>query len=242
MGTASASSPKDWGIGFQNASTDIMEEISWLYNLNMIILGGVCFIVFALLFYTSVMFRAKNNPVPAKFTGNIVIEIVWIAIPILLLIIIAIPSFKLIYKVNNVPKSDFTVKVVGYQWYWYYEYPDHGGFGFDSYMIPDKDLKEGQLRLLEVDRRVVVPIDTTVRFIITGGDVIHSFAIPSAGIKTDAVPGRLNETWVKIKKEGVYYGQCSELCGVNHGFMPIALEAVSKDKFNQWVKAQQEQS
>jgi cytochrome c oxidase subunit 2 len=163
------------------------------------------------------------------------IEIVWTVIPIIILVIISIPSFRVLRDAENPPAAEMTIKVVGYQWYWHYIYPDHGNFEYDSYIIKDEDLKPGQKRLLDVDRRLVIPENTVVKFLVTAGDVIHSFAVPSLALKTDAVPGRINESWTKVLKKGVYYGQCSELCGVNHGFMPIAIEVVSKEEFAQWV-------
>lgn len=231
-----ASVPPDWHIGFQNPSTTLMEEIKDFYNLVIYMMYGVVAFVICLIGYISVRYEAKNNPIPSKFSENVMLEVFWTSVPIVILAIMAFPSFALLRKMNTVPDSDLTIKVVGYQWYWHYEYPDHDGFGFDSYIIRDKDLKAGQYRLLEVDNRVIVPVNKVVRFLITGGDVIHSFAIPSAGIKTDAVPGRVNETWAKFKETGVYYGQCSELCGADHGFMPIAIEVVSEDSFNKWVR------
>jgi cytochrome c oxidase subunit 2 len=186
--------------------------------------------------YVMVKFDARNNPTPSKTSHNVMIEILWTAIPVVLLTIIAIPTFKIIYFANEVPEAEFTLKVVGRQWYWSYEYPDHDKIAFDSYMIQDKDLKPGQKRLLEVDNRVIVPQGTVIRIQVTGADVIHSFAIPSFGIKIDAIPGRVNETWIKVDRLGVYYGQCSELCGANHGFMPIAIEVVTKEEFKQWIE------
>lgn len=234
---ALASEPTYWQMGFQKSATYLMDQIIDLYNFVMYILIAVLIIVFGLMIYIYIKFNAKANPNPAKFDNNIAIEVVWTAVPIILLIIMAIPSFKLLEQIQKVPKADMTVKVVGHQWYWRYIYPDHQNIEFESYMIRDKDLKPYQKRLLDVDNRLVVPVDSVVRFIITGADVIHSFAVPSAGIKTDAIPGRMNETWIKFREKGVYYGQCSELCGANHGFMPIAIEVVSKEDFDNWVES-----
>lgn len=234
--TSFAGVPQAWQIGFQDAATPLMTELNDFHNFLLWITAGIVFFVIFLVFYVIFRFNAKTNPVPAKFTHNVAIEIVWTVIPIILLVIIAIPSFRILKMAEHTPKSDFTVKVVGSQWFWTYIYPDHGNFQFDSYMIQDSDLKPGQIRLLEVDNRIVVPQGATVKFLITAADVIHSFAVPSLGIKTDAVPGRVNETWARIDKKGVYYGQCSELCGVNHGFMPIAIEVVSQEEFDSWVK------
>lgn len=234
-GNAFAGAPEPWQIMFQEPVTDVMVNIEWLHHFLMIIMTAVVAVVMFLLGYVCLRFNSKANPVPQKFTHNALIEVIWTFIPIVLLIVIAIPSFKILSYAEHTPKTDLTVKVVGYQWYWHYIYPDNGNFEFDSYMIQTADLKPGQKRLLEVDNRVVIPAGKVVRFLTTGADVIHSFAVPAFGIKIDAVPGRTNETWVKVDKPGVYYGQCSELCGVNHGFMPIAVEVVTEEEFNAWV-------
>jgi cytochrome c oxidase subunit 2 len=201
----------------------------------MLVVSPIVIFVFCLLAYVCYKFSAKRNPIPATFSHNLFIEIVWTVIPIIILVIISIPSFRVLRDAENPPAAEMTIKVVGYQWYWHYIYPDHGNFEYDSYIIKDEDLKPGQKRLLDVDRRLVIPENTVVKFLVTAGDVIHSFAVPSLALKTDAVPGRINESWTKVLKKGVYYGQCSELCGVNHGFMPIAIEVVSKEEFAQWV-------
>lgn len=231
-----ASEPHAWQMTFQPAATPVMENIEWLHNFLMLIMCGVVAFVTFLLTYVCIRFNAKSNPIPNKFTHNVLIEVLWTFIPIILLVVIAIPSFKILNYAEITPKSDLTIKVVGYQWYWHYIYPDNGNFEFDSYMIPTKDLKPGQKRLLEVDNRVVIPAGKVVRFLTTGADVIHSFAVPSFGVKIDAVPGRTNEIWVQVEKPGVYYGQCSELCGVNHGFMPIAVQVVTPEEFEIWVE------
>lgn len=233
---AFAGAPEPWQMGFQKAATPVMEDIENLHNFLMAILTGIVVIVFALLSYVCLRFNSKVNPVPSKFSHNVLIEIIWTVIPAIILVVIAIPSFRNLYISEKIPKADLTVKVVGYQWYWHYQYPDNGGFEFDSYMIEDNDLKQGQRRLLEVDNRVIIPAGKVVRFMITAADVIHSFAVPAFGVKKDAIPGKVNETWVKVDKPGVYYGQCSELCGVKHGFMPIAVEVVPAEEFEAWVK------
>jgi len=233
--TCYASKPHEWQLNFQEAAIPIMAELHSFHNFLLFIITAIVLFVLLLLIYVIFRFSAKRNPIPAKFTHNIAIEVIWTVIPILILIIIAIPSFRILKIAEHSPTPDVTIKVVGSQWYWSYSYPDHGNIEFDSNMLQDKDLKPGQIRLLEVDNRVIVPQGSVIKFLITASDVIHSFAIPSLGIKTDAVPGRVNQTWTKIDKKGVYYGQCSELCGVNHGFMPIAIEVVSKEEFQQWV-------
>jgi len=188
-----------------------------------------------------IRFNAKRNPVPSKNTHNTLLEILWTAVPIVILVIIAIPSMKLLYYSDKTQNYDMTLKVTGHQWYWSYAYPDQGDFTFDSILVPKEDLKEGQLRLLTVDNRVVLPVDTDIQVLITSDDVIHDWAVPSLGMKVDATPGRVNERWVRIDQEGTYYGMCSELCGVNHGFMPIQVEAVSKEAFAEWVKKAKEE-
>ncbi len=231
-----ASEPTPWQMMLQTPASPLMEELYWFHNFLLFVITAIVAVVLALLSYVCIRYRAKRNPTPATFSHNIAIEIVWTVIPVIILIIIAIPSFRILRLAEKAPPADMTVKVVGYQWYWTYNYPDHDNISFDSNYIPKANLKPGERRLLEVDNRVVIPENTTVKFLITAGDVIHSFAIPALGIKTDAVPGRVNQTWTRIAKKGVYYGQCSELCGVNHGFMPIAIEVVSKEDFTLWVK------
>jgi cytochrome c oxidase subunit II len=234
---------KPWQLGFQEAVTPVMEELVWLHdNILLVMCFAISLFVLALTAYICVRFSRKNNPVPSKVTHNTKLEVIWTAIPVLILVFIAVPSLRLHYFMERDTDHEMTLKVVGHQWYWSYEYPDHGGFGFDSYMIKEADLKPGQLRLLDVDNRVVVPVDTKVRVLVTGADVIHAFAVPAFGIKRDAVPGRLNETWFKVTKTGTYYGQCSELCGVDHGFMPIAIDVVSKEDFAKWVAAKKKEA
>ena len=234
-GSVLASEPLPWQMLLQPAASPIMEELNWLHNFLLAVCAFIVFVVLALLVYVCIKFNAKANPIPATFSHNVLIEVIWTVVPIIILIAVAIPSFRILRMENEMPPAEITIKVVGYQWYWNYSYPDHDNIGFDSYVIADDKLKPGQRRLLEVDNRLVIPENTIVKFLITAADVIHSFAVPALGIKTDAVPGRVNETWTKVTKKGVYYGQCSELCGVNHGFMPIALEVVSKDEFDRWL-------
>ena len=226
--------PENWQTHFQEAASVAMERFVEFHHLLLTIIISVVVFVFLLLLYTCIRFYHKNNPVPNKFTHNVGIEILWTIVPCILLIIIAIPSFKLLYYVDTIGKMDMTIKVVGRQWFWQYEYPDDK-IAFDSNIILDDQLKPGQLRLLDVDNSLVLPVDTDIRILVTAGDVIHSFAMPALGIKVDAVPGRINETWVRITKPGQYYGQCSELCGVGHGFMPISLKAVSKEEYKIWI-------
>lgn len=224
-----------WQLYFQPPQSPVMEGLYSFHNLLMFVITAITIFVLVLLAYTCYRFSEKRNKTPSKTTHHTLLEVVWTTIPLFIIIGIAFPSCQNLYNIHHPPEADMTLKVVGYQWYWNYEYPDYKNLAFDSYMIQDKDLKPGQLRLLEVDNRIVLPVDKVVRVQITAADVIHSWAMPSLGVKTDAVPGKLNETWLQINKPGVYYGQCSELCGVLHGFMPIVIEAVTQDEFEAWI-------
>lgn len=234
---------RPWQLGLQEPATAVMEKLAWLHNGMLLwIISGITLFVFLLAAVIVVRFNRRANPVPSRNAHNTLLEIIWTVVPVIILVGIAIPSLRIHYYVQRQPEYEMTLKVVGHQWYWSYEYPDHGGFGFDSYIIKDEDLKPGQPRLLAVDNRVVVPVDTTVRVQQTSADVIHAWAIPSFGVKRDAVPGRLSESWFRATKTGVFYGQCSELCGVGHGFMPVAVEVVSKEAFAAWVKEKQQEA
>ena len=235
-GSALAAAPEPWRLGFQAAASPVMERISEFHTLLLVIITLITLLVLGLLGYVMIRFNEKSNPVPSKTTHHTLLEVLWTAIPVLILVVIAVPSFKLLYFMDRAQNAEMTIKVIGHQWYWSYEYPDHGNFTFDSIMVPDDELKDGQPRLLAVDNKVVLPVDTDIRLLMTSDDVLHAWAVPAFGIKLDTVPGRVNETWVRIDREGTYYGQCSELCGVNHGFMPVAVEAVSKEAFRAWVK------
>lgn len=241
--SALAQSPgfENWQLGFQEAVSPVKEHMSDLHNLILYIITAIVIFVTLLLAYVCFRFSAKRNPVPSKTSHNTLLEIIWTTLPVVILVVIAIPTFRLLYYVDKTEEAEMTLKVVGHQWYWSYEYPDHGGFGFDSYMLKKDELKDGQPRLLSVDNQVVLPVETNIKILITAADVIHNWAVPSMGIKTDAVPGQLNETWVRITKPGTYYGQCSELCGVGHGFMPLAIKAVSKEEFEAWVEQAKEE-
>jgi cytochrome c oxidase subunit 2 len=228
--------PSPWQIGLQQSASPVMDNIIWFHDFLLYIITGIAGFVLVLLVVVMVRFNARTNPIPSRTTHNTLIEIAWTLIPIVILMFIAVPSFKLLFFQLNVPSADLTVKATGKQWYWSYSYPDNGQFEFDSLMLKEDERKEGQPRLLAVDNEMVVPVNKTVRVITTGSDVIHSFAVPSFGIKIDAVPGRINETWFTATREGVYYGQCSELCGKNHAFMPIAVRAVSEQAFSAWVE------
>jgi len=230
-----ADQPKDWQLGFQNPASDSMRDIVTFHNnlLLPIIIAISVFVLFLML-YACVRFRASANPNPSKRTHNVTVEILWTLIPCLILIVMAVPSFKILYKQDTIPKADLTIKAIGYQWYWGYEYPDENII-FDSYMIEEKDLRADQPRLLAVDNEVVVPVNKVVKVLITANDVLHAWALPSFGVKRDAVPGRINETWFKAEKEGTYYGQCSELCGIKHAFMPITVKVVNEDEYQEWL-------
>jgi cytochrome c oxidase subunit 2 len=202
----------------------------------MPIITVITLFVLGLMIYVMVRFNKKANPTPSSFTHNTTVEIIWTVVPVLILVVIAVPSFKLLYKADSTTEAEMTLKVTGNQWYWSYEYPDHGGFEFDAYLLEGDDLASAQgVRQLSTDNKVVLPVDTNIRILVTAGDVLHNWAMPAFGIKIDTVPGRLLETWVRITKEGTYYGQCSELCGVRHAYMPIEVKAVSKDEFQTWV-------
>lgn len=237
ISAASADVPKSWEIGFQSPATPTMEGITEMHNLLLIVIYSVGVFVTLLLAYTLWRFNEKRNATPSKVSHNTFIEIIWTLLPVLILVVIGVPSLKLLFFSDKIENADITVKAIGRQWYWTYELPDHK-IEFDSRMIPSSEIKPGQLRLLEVDNPIVVPVNKAIRLLVTSDNVLHSFAVPSFGIKKDAVPGRLNETWFKVSKEGTYYGQCSELCGVKHGFMPIAVKVVSQEEFDSWVKKQ----
>ncbi len=242
-GTAGAAEPQPWQMGFQPAASPVMEEIHTFNNLLLWIISAIVVFVLGLLLYVMWRFSEKRNPTPSKTTHNTLIEVVWTVVPVIILVIIAIPSFRLLYFTDRDPENEIemTIKAIGHQWYWSYEYPDHGNFTFDAYMVADEDLEGDQLRLLTTDNAVVLPVDTNIRILVTASTVLHNFAMPSMGLKMDGVPGRINETWVRITREGTFYGQCSELCGTGHAFMPIMIQAVSKDAFAQWVEEAKEE-
>jgi cytochrome c oxidase subunit 2 len=232
---AFAGAPVDWQLGMQEAASTSAQHIHDFHDLMLYIITAIALFVLLLLIYVIIRFNKHVNPHPQQFSHNVLIEILWTVVPVVILIVIAIPSFRLLYYVDRTEKPELTLKVTGMQWYWNYEYPDQGGIKFDSYMVKAEDLKAGQIRTLDTDEAVVLPVDTNIQILMTGGDVIHSWTVPALGVKIDAIPGRLNETWVKITKPGTYYGQCSEICGRDHSFMPIMIRAVSKDEFSQWA-------
>ncbi len=226
--------PSPWQLGFQQSVTPVMDEIHWFHNFLLWIIAIIALFVLVLLVIVIVRFNARSNPTPSKTTHNTLIEVVWTLVPVMILVAIAVPSFKLLFLQQTIPPADLTIKATGKQWFWSYTYPD-SKFEFDSIMLQDKDRKPDQPRLLAVDNEVVVPVNKVVRVQVIAADVIHAFAVPSFGIKVDAVPGRLNETWFRATREGVYYGQCSELCGKDHAYMPIAVRVVSEQEFAAWV-------
>jgi cytochrome c oxidase subunit II len=228
--------PSPWEVGLQQSATPVMDDVVWLHTFVLWIVTAIVIFVLALLLIIVVKFNAQANPTPSRTTHNTLVEVLWTVIPVVILVIIALPSFRILFFQLNTPPADLTVKATGVTWNWKYDYPDNGDFEYDSLIVPDKELKPDQPRLLTVDNEMVVPVNKVVRMQVTGFDVIHAFAVPSFGIKIDAIPGRLNETWFKATKEGWYYGQCSELCGKDHAFMPIAVHVVSDDEFNTWVE------
>ena len=223
--------PAPWEYKLQQAGSPVMEHIEWFHNWLLVIITLITLFVLALLIAVMVKFNAKANPTPSRTTHNTLIEVAWTLIPVLILVAIAIPSFRLLFQELDIPKADLTIKATGKQWYWSYAYPDNGKFEFDSLISQDK-----KPRLLGVDNEMVVPVNKVVRIQTTGADVIHAFAVPAFGIKIDSIPGRLNETWFKATKTGMFYGQCSELCGKDHAFMPIAVRVVSDQEFASWVE------
>ena len=233
---ALAEQPKNWQLGYQKSVTSVMDDLVFMHDYILLpIITAISVFVLFLILYAVWKFKASKNPNPTKTSHNTLLEVLWTVIPCLILVVIAIPSFKLLYKQDVIPKADITIKAIGYQWYWGYEYPDQK-IAFEASMIETKDLKPGQPRLLATDKHVVVPVNKVVKVLITANDVLHAWALPAFGVKRDAVPGRINETWFKAEKEGIFYGQCSELCGIKHAFMPITVEVVSEEKYNEWVE------
>jgi cytochrome c oxidase subunit 2 len=234
---AGAAEPRPWELGMQPSATPVHERINSFHDLLLVIISLITVFVVGLLLYVMVRFHHTRNPVPTRTTHNPLIEFLWTVVPVLILVAIAVPSFKLMYYMDAVPNADMTIKVTGNQWFWSYEYPDQGGLKFSSNLLEGKDLKPGDKRLLSVDNPLVVPVGATVRVQITSAadGVMHSWFIPSFGVQEYAVPGRLNESWFKVERTGTYYGECNQICGVNHAFMPIEVKAVSKADFEAWL-------
>ena len=236
LATAEVGLSENWQLSFQEPATDLMSDIISFHSyILMPIITGISILVLFLLLYIAFRFNSSRNQIASTTTHNAVVEILWTVIPVVLLIIIAIPSFRLLYVSETIPKADLTIKAIGNQWYWSYEYPDYGDIVFDANMLNDDELSDPKLRLLETDTQIVVPINKVVKLQITSNDVLHAWTIPAFGVKMDAVPGRLNETWFKANREGIFYGQCSELCGPKHAFMPINVKVVSETEFEDWI-------
>ncbi len=227
--------PSPWQLGLQQSATPVMDNIIWFHDFLLWLIVAIALFVLALLVIVMVRFNARANPTPSKTTHNTLIEVAWTLVPVIILVTVAVPSFKLLFLQQTIPPADVTVKATGKQWYWSYSYPD-AKFEFDSLMLKDNERKPDQPRLLAVDNAMVVPVNKVVRVQVIGSEVIHAFAVPSFGIKIDAVPGRLNETWFKATREGVYYGQCSELCGKDHAYMPIEVRVVSERDYAAWLE------
>jgi cytochrome c oxidase subunit 2 len=226
---------ENWQIGFQPAATPIAEQMHGFHNLVLVIITLITLFVLALLLWVIIRYNAKANPEPSRVSHNTTIEIIWTVLPVLILLVIAVPSFRLLYAQYDFPKPDLTIKVTGRQWYWNYAYPDQGNFAFDSILVEEASLKPGQPYLLTVDNEVVVPVNKVVHLLVTSDDVIHNWAMPAFGSKIDALKGRNTATWFKVTRPGVYYGQCSELCGARHAYMPITVRVVSDEEFAAWV-------
>jgi cytochrome c oxidase subunit 2 len=234
--------PVDWQYGFQEPATDLMADVINFHTYILLpIITAISVFVLGLLLYIYYRFNSVRNPVASTTTHNTLIEILWTVIPVVLLIIIAIPSFRILYVSETIPDSDITIKATGHQWYWTYEYPDYGDFAIDANMLNDSELSDPKLRLLETDTQIVVPVNKVVKLLITSDDVLHSWTIPAFAVKMDAVPGRINDTWFKVNNEGIYYGQCSELCGPRHAFMPINVKVVSQEEFDEWINFAREE-
>lgn len=238
---ADVGQPRAMGIGLQDQYTDVGVYGAWMHDGVLLpLITIISLLVLALMIWVIVRYRAGANPEPSRTSHNTLIEVIWTVVPVLILVGISVPSIQLLARQYNPPKADLTVKVTGHQWYWTYEYPDAGELSFDSIMLNDEEAaKAGDPRLLGVDNRLVVPAGKVVKLLITASDVIHSWAMPSFWVKMDAVPGRVNEAWFKVDRPGVYYGQCSELCGTKHGFMPIAVEVLPEADYDRWLAAKQ---
>lgn len=227
--------PKPWEMGMQASGGPLKTQEIDLHNLVLVIITLITLFVAGLLLWVMWRYNAKRNPTPSQTSHNTVIEILWTVIPILILVVIAIPSFRLVYYEDRTPDADMTIKITGHQWYWEYTYPDKGNLDFSSYIIPDDQLKPGQPRLLTVDNDLVVPAGKNIRVLETSSDVIHSWFVPSLGVQRYAIPGRIIETWFRADKPGIYYGECNQICGTNHSRMPIVVRALNEADFNAWL-------
>lgn len=234
--------PTDWQLNFHRPHSQLQSGLIHFHNLLLGINIGICSLVITLIIFVLLRFRQSRNPAPAMITHSAALEVTWTVVPVLILIVIAIPSFSLLYRYNHMPKTSTVLKVTGHQWYWEYQYPGYSNIDVQSLILSDDQLKPAQRhdRLFLVDNYAMLPVDTDVLIQITSGDVIHSFFVSSLGLQKYAVPGRLNEIWTRINREGTYYGQCNQICGVNHAFMPIGIKVVSKKEFAAWLKQQQQ--
>jgi cytochrome c oxidase subunit II len=233
--------PQPWEVWHTTPATPVAEQLSDFHAMLFFIMLAICLLVFFLLAYVVIRFNAKRNPTPSRTAHNTVLEVAWTVLPVVILVVIAIPSFRLLFYLDEVRDAEVTLKVIGHQWYWEYQYPDQGGFSFSSYRVADEDIKPDGRRILDVDNPVVLPVGTDIRLQITSEDVIHSWGVPSLGFTRDAIPGRLNEITIRIDREGRFFGQCREICGTAHAFMPVVVRAVSKERFNEWLeRAKQE--
>jgi cytochrome c oxidase subunit 2 len=236
--SAALAAPQPWEMNLQPAVTPVMEQIESFHSELVVLITIISLFVLGLILWVLVRYNQRANPVPSKTHHNTLIEVIWTVVPVIILVLIAIPSFKLLYFEADMPKPDLTIKAIGKQWYWTYEYPGKAGFTFDSLGLSDDAAKKAdEPRLLGVDNAIEVPVNAVVHIETTGADVIHSWAVPAFGVKMDAVPGRINNTWFKATKVGTYYGECSELCGARHAYMPIEVKVVSQAEFDQWVAA-----
>lgn len=234
-GGVSAAEPQPWQLGLQAPAGSIAERANSLHNLLLVIITAISLFVLALLVYTCVRFRQSANPNPSKTSHNTVIEILWTVIPVLILVVIAVPSFRLLYYMDQTKDTEMVIKVTGNQWYWNYEYPDEE-LSFDSYMLDEADLEPGQKRLLEVDYPMVVPAGTRIKLLVTGNDVMHSFFVPSLAVQIYSIAGRVNEAWIDVPEGSKkYYGQCNQICGVNHAYMPIVIQALNEADYAEWL-------
>jgi len=241
VATAQDGRPTNWQIDFQTPATPIAEQMQGFHNLLLVIITAITLFVLALLIWVMVRYNEKSNPTPSKTSHNTTVEVVWTVVPVLILLVIAIPSFRLLYAQYDFPEPDVTIKATAHQWYWSYSYPDQGNFSFESFLLPEDEATPEKPYLLAVDNEVVVPVNKVVHVLVTSQDVLHNWAVPAFGIKKDAVRGRVSATWFKATRPGVYYGQCSELCGARHAYMPIAVRVVSEEEFADWVANAQEQ-
>ncbi len=240
-GFAVEGQPSPWQLNFQEAATPIMSGIRSMHNLLLIIITVITLFVLGLLIWVMWRYNEKANPIPSKNSHNTIVEVLWTIIPVLILVVIAIPSFRLLYAQYEFPKADVMIKATGHQWYWAYEYPDNGPLAFDANVVEDADLKPGQPRLLATDNEVVVPVNKNVHVLVTASNVMHNWAVPAFGVKIDAVPGRVNRTWFRSDKTGTFYGQCSELCGTRHAYMPITVRVVTDQEYAEWLTQAQKQ-